>query len=568
MKLKDIANHQFFSALWGFGVISSKYREPFDNTEAISAYSEYWMNSIYHSLHDDLNNSLNACNNVRNGIYRLSKMKDQPKIGYVVVNNATGEVWTRYYDGTIEELNILIDTGTTSVLRYIDMYSKGNVIMDARVVDLMSNVSTPYHVATSRASKAKDTHTASAYMFHKTAELLYLNNSDLGDASYFNRKGKVLQGFMELESMLTLGYATPSEIAVQLTLLENDIYCTVAMESGQSPTLPFGNPVPISGEVMLGEVPTDSKATSKTKKASVKRVENVKKLAEKGEYKINDSFVDNEADLVPKIYDHYIPSSEVISVCKLLKGMNSLPETPVMNMMFTGEAGTGKSTAAQLIARIVNLPYRFMTMSADTTVADLLLNILPSETPGAFEHHESELVKAFRNGGVIEIQEVNTVRKPNVLTSLNATLDDLRELHLPNGKIIKRHPNCIVVFTANVGYEGTGQMNQALLSRCFWKSEFELPANDTLVKRLVDKSGIDKSIAENMVKCMHDIKKNLAEEGETNGICSFREVLAWAKATVILGDVKLAAENTIVNSGTFDLDLRTILKQTVANYFA
>ena len=111
-------------------------------------------------------------------------------------------------------------------------------------------------------------------------------------------------------------------------------------------------------------------------------------------------------------------------------------------------------------------------------------------------------------------------------------------------------------------------MNQALLSRCFWKTEFELPADDVLVKRLVDKSGIEKSVAENMVKCMHRIKKNLAEEGETNGICSFREVLAWAKATAILGDVKLAAENTIVNSGTFDLDLRTILKQTVANFFA
>ena len=568
MKLKDIANHKFFAALWGYGVISSKYKEPFDNTETLSAYSELWMKSIYHSLHEDLNNPLNACNNVRNGIYRLSNMKEHPRIGYVVINSGTGEVWTRYYDGTIEELNILIDTGTTPVLRYIDMYSKDCVILDARVVDLISNTSTPYHVATSRNSKAPNSHSASAYMFHKTAELLYLDNANACTGAYADRKAKIHERFMDLDSMITGGIASFNDIALQMTLLENDIYCCVAMEAGQSPILPFGSPIPMSGQVILGEAPTGTKPAAKVKKTSVKRVENVKKLADKGEYRINDSFIDNESDLVPKIYDHYVPTKEVISACKLLKGMNSLPEAPVMNMMFTGEAGTGKSTAAQLIARIVNLPYRFITMSADTTVSDLLLNILPSEVPGAFEHNESEFVKAFRNGGVIEIQEVNTVRKPNVLTSLNACLDDLRELHLPNGKIIKRHPNCIVVFTANISYEGTSLMNQALLSRCFWKSEFELPTDGTLVKRLVDKSGVDKSIAENMVKCMHKIKKNLAEEGETNGICSFREVLAWAKATVILGDVKLAAENTIVNSGTFDLDLRTILKQTVANFFA
>ena len=429
MNLKDIAKHQFFAALFGYGPMSSKYKEPFDASETLSAYSDLWEKSVYHSLHEDLINSLNPCNAIRRGLYRLSYMKDHPKIGYVVVNDETGEVWTRYYDGTIEELNILIDTGSTPTLRYIDIYSKEKVILDARVVDMMTNTSTPYHIAVAREKKS-NAHSASAYLFHKTAELLYLE--DYVDVDYCSRKQMVQESFANLDSLLSSGTATPADVGLQLTLLENNIYCTIAMEGGQSPTLPFGRPVPIKGKVMLGSTPQDIKEATQTTKATIKRVDNVKKLAEKGEYRINDSFTDDDADLVPMIYEHYVPSKEVISVCKLLKGMSSLPEVPVMNLMFTGEAGTGKSTAAQLIARIVNLPYRFMTMSADTTVADLLLNILPSETPGAFEHHESEFVKAFRNGGIIEIQEVNTVRKPNVLTSLNATLDDLRELHLPN----------------------------------------------------------------------------------------------------------------------------------------
>ncbi|MBP3399734.1 MAG: hypothetical protein J6K75_08255, partial [Erysipelotrichaceae bacterium] len=41
-------------------------------------------------------------------------------------------------------------------------------------------------------------------------------------------------------------------------------------------------------------------------KATIKRVDNVKKLAEKGEYRINDSFTDDDAELVPMLYEDYV----------------------------------------------------------------------------------------------------------------------------------------------------------------------------------------------------------------------------------------------------------------------
>ena len=65
MNLKDIAKHQFFAALFGYGPMSSKYKEPFDTSETLSAYSELWEKSVYHSLHEDLINSLNPCNAIR-----------------------------------------------------------------------------------------------------------------------------------------------------------------------------------------------------------------------------------------------------------------------------------------------------------------------------------------------------------------------------------------------------------------------------------------------------------------------------------------------------------------------
>lgn len=560
-KASDFFKNKLSKHLWGGFIQANNYPnsswyDKFNEQVTIDTNMSEWETSEYAKLSDKLTRALVPSPGIRKAIFRLAAMSDQNvvknnlDIGYYMVDKKTKEIWCSYFDGTTEELAETLTKGSKCP-RFINMYGHEGVIKKAFINE--NGMTTAYNIGS-----GKGEHSACAYMYFQLINKIYSESEE--DLPLCIKFASILNN---------LQTAPATVIGRKLTLLENDLYIKVGMEEGQIPNIPFENfQFPEDDDTKYTAVGVRNDTDTKVKKTTVKvaRIASVKNLVDSQEYFVEHEFSGDE-NLVPKAYDEYIVDDETLNAAKLIQKSSTLPQPPVINMLFTGQAGTGKSTAAQLIARICNLPYRFITMSADTTVADLLLNILPGKKANTFEHFESEFVKAFRYGGIVEIQEVNTVRKPNVLTSLNAALDDLKELHLPNGEVIKRHPDCVVIFTANIGYNGTSDMNQALLSRCFWKADYKLPDNKELIKRIVKASGIDKNIAERMVKTMIQIQNILEEEGEVNGICSFREVVAWAKATVLFDDPIFAAQNTIINSATFDEELKPKLEQAVCNFF-
>ena len=66
-----------------------------------------------------------------------------------------------------------------------------------------------------------------------------------------------------------------------------------------------------------------------------------------------------------------------------------------------------------------------------------------------FTYVESGLIKAIKNGYGFEIQEIGCVLRPGVAVGLNALLEtgDNSFLTLPTGEMVKRHPNCTIIFT-------------------------------------------------------------------------------------------------------------------------
>lgn len=266
-------------------------------------------------------------------------------------------------------------------------------------------------------------------------------------------------------------------------------------------------------------------------------------------------------------YDNFECCPEVLKVCKIIKA-NALGKTKVpQNFLFTGVAGTGKSSAAYMIARACGLDYHFVVGSENLTMDELLVNTTLGDKPGEVIKVESPLVKAFRDGGIIEFQEANCIKRPNVIQFLNPLLDDNGELTLSTGEKLVRNPQTVIIFTANVGYEGTKQMNQALLSRCTAKFEFNLPTDEILCDRLVKKTGITKDIARKMVKVMHSVNKVLEEGGYSDGCCSYRELENWAQMAMMFGGIYDAAIITIVNSATSDLDGRAEVSEAVLTQF-
>ena len=235
-----------------------------------------------------------------------------------------------------------------------------------------------------------------------------------------------------------------------------------------------------------------------------------------------------------------VPSREILTKAELIKASSELPR-PYRNLLWTGETGSGKSTAAAILAQLFNLPYTFLTINPDTILSDLYVNILPatdsaskdldeitSQLPSATEitldpecsyyqitgekkqdateedcakaiqekyyslmnssngfiKVESPLVQAFRYGWVCELQEVNVANKPGVLSGINAALDDLATIQLPDGEIVKRHKDCVIIMTANSEYEGTRRINQAVKSRCALKGRFVFPEDGSLIEMI------------------------------------------------------------------------------------
>ena len=80
--------------------------------------------------------------------------------------------------------------------------------------------------------------------------------------------------------------------------------------------------------------------------------------------------------MVPNLADWYIIPPEVVRICQHAK-MTTETTQPMRNFLLRGPSGTGKTEAAKAIAAGMNLPYTYITCSANSEIYELLGQILP-----------------------------------------------------------------------------------------------------------------------------------------------------------------------------------------------
>ena len=374
----------------------------------------------------------------------------------------------------------------------------------------------------------------------------------------------------------------------------------------------------------LGGTKSMVKNTTKLK-AAAKKI-NVKELADSKEFDLGLNLTDEEELLVPTSLDDVYPDDIVVDTAREIK-ISSNDPIPARNFLWTGESGTGKTTSAKMLARLNHLAYRSMNLSSDKQSSDILVNCLPNTNKLTFANYldktknfpdssilftntakayemvtgrkkedateqdvrnaeekvrfdllnnmsdfmyvDSPFVTTFRNGGVIELQEVNAA-KPGILKALNEALDDLNILHLPTGEVIHRNPNCVVVVTANVGqgYEGINAFSNDFIARFHQADVFELPDDKELCQRVMATSNFDnEKIIMKMVKVMHAMQRVLLESKGDYGACSPRALFAWARKTKNCGDAYLSGVKTIVNLSSQDPEIKVELLHALETEF-
>lgn len=359
--------------------------------------------------------------------------------------------------------------------------------------------------------------------------------------------------------------------------------------------------------VLVGEM----RIFAEKKKKVAKKTGSHDKEAFLSDYVLNPTrvFTDEEKARMVSLPSYYQISDAAVKICKHIKATHGRANS-MKNFLLRGPAGTGKTMDAKAIACALGLPYGLKTCSANDEIFDVIGQLIPStgsdinisaedvmfDTEGAYEaltgkkapkgidetevlnlliekkteakgfrYVETDLLKAIKYGWVCEIQEPTVISQPGVLVGLNSLLEQDGSITLPTGEVIKRHPDCIIIVTTNINYEGCRTLNQSLVSRMNLCIDKPLPGKEEILNRVYEKSSFkDRTTLEEMVEIAISIDEYCRENEIADGVCGVREILDWAESVSITGDVYESAKDTIISKVTTDEDE---IQNIISTYF-
>ena len=207
-------------------------------------------------------------------------------------------------------------------------------------------------------------------------------------------------------------------------------------------------------------------------------------------------------------------------------------------VMLSGPAGSGKSSLAmQACKEMFNIKGDFydviksgkfaqISFSPDTMSADML-----GFTDVNGVYHETDIVKVFREGGVMLFDEVDSA-DPSVFTKLNTMVAN-GTIPTPNG-VVTRHPEAYFVWTgntwgtgANSMYCGRNRLDAASLDRVTCATIYV--DYDTKLERMIcANNGCDEAKTKTII-CVTTAIRDLIKRNNWKFLCSTRFVINASK---------------------------------------
>lgn len=170
---------------------------------------------------------------------------------------------------------------------------------------------------------------------------------------------------------------------------------------------------------------------------------------------------------------------------------------------------------------------------ADRAFEDVMYRLLTILTEKAqegavrYQFIESELMRAFRYGWLVEIQEAASVLRPGVLTELNSLLEPCGSIELPNGERIYRHPDTVVIITSNRDYIGNMDLNESLRDRCVLGEKMDLPPAEVMAERVMAQTGFkNRKVVREAVNVICAVNE-IAHERNVRGTFGMRSLIGW-----------------------------------------
>lgn len=321
---------------------------------------------------------------------------------------------------------------------------------------------------------------------------------------------------------------------------------------------------------------------------------------------------------------HYV-SEEERRVCCEVKRNWDRGEMKIANILLEGDAGSGKTQLAKALSANFRLPYTKVTCFADMDKSDIIGAILPvisqermedmdaadqtalkalyegdgfqsstailmnalgitQEMASAkmkqilklatenakdeaveYRFYPSEIVRAFRKGYLLEIQEPNVIRDAAVLMALNSALELDGSINLPT-EIVHRHPDFIAVITANRSYAGSRPLNEALRDRIQHTEKMDLPTKAIMIERAMAKTGyanIDvlDALAESII-----ILDKTARANAIKGVAGMRSYFYWVDAVAQGASTRESLYHKVIYKITTDSDEIKLLEDALESH--
>jgi hypothetical protein len=223
----------------------------------------------------------------------------------------------------------------------------------------------------------------------------------------------------------------------------------------------------------------------------------------------------------------------------------------IYTMLFYGESGTGKSTAAKVIPYKCGLPVININFSVNIEESDLFGTMIPNPEKKVAEDPEfiwkdGIITNAARHGYVVILEEI-TMARAGVLGKFNSLLDESRQIELPTGEILHAHPNFRIIATCNVGYEGTNMLNKALVNRFQIVKEFTELDKEAFIEVVQSRTGYTDKVKIESVYNVYKAIKKFSDENNLGLVVSIRQLLNIFTAGKYFKNAYDAVLNMLVN---------------------
>lgn len=273
----------------------------------------------------------------------------------------------------------------------------------------------------------------------------------------------------------------------------------------------------------------------------------------------------DEKALIPKYNDgvDIIVPDEVYDIAEIVKGeYESI--MPVKNILLYGEAGAGKSTMARILSWGWGVPYYGFDISKN--IDEVSITAGAEVQNGNLSYNLSKVVQAVEQGGVLEFREIYTAH-PGVQTFLNGLLEE-GELRLANGKVINRHPNCIIIGTTNVDYAGCQEFDKSTDDRFQLQAKVLPMPEEKIIEVVSFRSGnADKKLIKKLYDSWLKMREKVKQE-QIDGEATMRKLIMWAK-TCKYKPVIESAKITVLSGISKEEEVQEdIINSILVNQFA